>query len=209
MYRRAVASDPMNASALSNLAHLLHYDRREHAEAVLLYRRAVAADPADSAALGSLGSLLHTEAGDLAQAEECYRRWALGRSNSPSAHSLHTCGLHCGAEGCRAAGLAADGRDGGASTGRPALGGGLCSPRAAGLGQAGQPRLAEMGRHAVDSESFGTLSAFRPRPETRAWDQGLGCCGPGRRRPGCLRVQEAHATDISRCLQYLCACLCK
>ena len=74
MYRRAVASDPMNASALSNLAHLLYYTKREPGEALRFYELAVAADPDDSSALSGLAHLLHHSTGDPAKAELCYRR---------------------------------------------------------------------------------------------------------------------------------------
>ena len=80
MYRRAVAADPMNPSALSNLAHLLHYARGAPDEAEDFYRRAIAADPSDSAALANLGCLYHHTTRDLKQAELCYRGCARPRA---------------------------------------------------------------------------------------------------------------------------------
>jgi Flp pilus assembly protein TadD len=90
MYRRAIAADPMNPSALSNLAHLLHYARGSPDEAVVFYRRAIAADPSDSTALANLGYLHHHTTRDLEQAELCYRR-----CERPPVPARRECGCCC------------------------------------------------------------------------------------------------------------------
>ena len=74
MYRRAVASDPLNSSALGNLAHLLHFEREKHDEALLFYQRAIEADPSNSAALGNIGLLYHTNKKNYEEAERYYNR---------------------------------------------------------------------------------------------------------------------------------------
>jgi tetratricopeptide (TPR) repeat protein len=74
MYRKAILSDPMNSSALSNLADLLHFVKESHEEALVFYRRATEADSGNSEAFGQMAYLLHTVRKNYKEAEDCYLR---------------------------------------------------------------------------------------------------------------------------------------